>query len=162
MFFDEDIYSSVAELQEHLAGVLAPVATKYDLTLNAFGHTVVTGKVGEVVLSDAFNSALEPSPVSPTKYGPYSILGGSIKAALESSSYYNSTGVILSPSLSLGNTDTKSYWNLTKHIFRFSPATEADMYNGAHTVNEARRAESVIEGVRFYTKFILNVDESTL
>ncbi|KAH7909065.1 hypothetical protein BJ138DRAFT_1156113, partial [Hygrophoropsis aurantiaca] len=93
---------SVAELQKYFVGVLAPVATKYDLTLNAFGQTVVTGKAGEVVLSDAFNSALEPSPVSPIRYGPYSILGGSIKAALESSTFRNSTGVVLSPSLSLG------------------------------------------------------------
>ncbi|KAH7929097.1 carboxypeptidase S [Leucogyrophana mollusca] len=155
-------HSSVRDLQRHLADLLSPVAAKYDLTLEAFGQIVVTGSAGEVSLSDASYTALEPSPVSPTTYGPYSLLGGSIKAALASSTFYNTSGIIVAPSLSLGNTDTKSYWNLTKHIFRYSPFHESDMYNGAHTVNEARRAESVIEGIRFYTKFILNVDESEL
>lgn len=32
--------------------------------------------------------------------------------------------------------DTKHYWNLTKHIFRYSHLNSKDAYNGAHTVNE--------------------------
>ncbi|KIJ65710.1 hypothetical protein HYDPIDRAFT_110859 [Hydnomerulius pinastri MD-312] len=155
-------HSSVGELQQHLIDVLSPVATKYDLTLNAFGRVVRTGDAGEVTLSDAYGTALEPSPVTPAGYGPYSILGGSIKATLESSSFYNVTGVVVAPSLSLGNTDTMNYWNLTKYIFRFSPNAVSDHYNGEHTVNEALRAEAMIEAIRFYTKLILNIDESPL
>lgn len=32
--------------------------------------------------------------------------------------------------------DTKHYWDLTKHIFRYSHLNTKDGYNGAHTVNE--------------------------
>jgi hypothetical protein len=34
--------------------------------------------------------------------------------------------------------DTRFYWHLTKHIFRFSPSFDTDYYNGAHTVNEGK------------------------
>lgn len=34
------------------------------------------------------------------------------------------------------HTDTKHYWKLTKHIFRYSHAVDKDAFNGAHTVNE--------------------------
>lgn len=32
--------------------------------------------------------------------------------------------------------DTKHYWDLTKHIFRYGHKGGYDSYNGAHTVNE--------------------------
>jgi hypothetical protein len=34
--------------------------------------------------------------------------------------------------------DTQFYWNLTKHIFRFSPSFDTDRFNGEHTVNEGK------------------------
>jgi Gly-Xaa carboxypeptidase len=155
-------HSSVGELQQHMIDLLTPLATKYDLALVAFGNNVTCGGAGEVVLSDFLGTALEPSPVTPTEYGPWALLQGSIKAAFESSPTRNSSKVVVIPSLSIGNTDTQFYWNLTKHIFRFSPSFDTDRFNGEHTVNEAFRADSLNEGVRFYTKFILNVDESDL
>ncbi|KAF8845156.1 carboxypeptidase S [Paxillus ammoniavirescens] len=160
-------HSSVGELQQHLTDILYPVVSKYDLTLNAFGRVVHTGQGGVVTLSDAYGSALEPSPVTPAGFGPYSILGGTIKATMESSDFYNVTSIVVAPSLSLVHDhlvlpDTMYYWNLTKHIFRFSPNVVTDRYNGEHTVNEALRAEAMIEAIRFYTKLILNLDESLL
>jgi len=155
-------HSSVGELQQHLIDLLTPVALKYDLALVAFDRNVTSGGAGQVTLSEFLGSALEPSPVTPTKYGPWAILQGSMKAAFESSPALNSSNVVVTPSLSIGNTDTKFYWHLTKHIFRFSPSFDTDHYNGEHTINEALRADSLSEGVRFYTKFILNVDESDL
>ncbi|KAG6334184.1 hypothetical protein ID866_4899 [Astraeus odoratus] len=155
-------HSSVADLQQHLADVLSPVAERHDLALRAFGKTIRGGNSGELVVSDAFGTAVEPSPITPVGYGPYSVFSGTIKATMMSSKLYNAAEVIVSPALSLGNTDTMQYWNLTKHIFRFSFVTQDDYYNGIHTVNEALRAESMVEGIRFLTKLILNVDESLL
>lgn len=155
-------HSSVGELQQHMIELLTPLAIKYDLALVAFGSNVTCGGAGQVVLSDFLGTALEPSPVTPTEYGPWAILQGSIKAAFESSPARNNSKVVVIPSLSIGNTDTQFYWNLTKHIFRFSPSFDTDRFNGEHTINEAFRADSLNEGVRFYTKFILNVDESDL
>ncbi|KAI6000973.1 hypothetical protein F5J12DRAFT_894602 [Pisolithus orientalis] len=177
-------HSSVAELQQHLIDVLSPVAASHELTLRAFGRVMKTGDSGKIIISNNSGIALEPSPVTPVGYGPYSILTGTIKATITTSKLYNGTPIILGPSLSLGkyidisffcsplhninhglisaNTDTVWYWDLTKHIFRSSLVTKSDYYNGVHTVNEALRADAYIEGIRFLTKLILNVDESPL
>jgi hypothetical protein len=37
-------------------------------------------------------------------------------------------------------TDTRHYWSLTKHIFRYGHRGAADGYNGAHTINEGAEA----------------------
>ena len=78
--------------------------------------------------------------------------------------------------------DTRHYWNLTKHIFRYGHRGVADAYNGAHTINEgsrvpfylwrllncvkllptAIRAEGFLEQIRFFTRLILNADQSEL
>ncbi|KAG1843807.1 hypothetical protein DFJ58DRAFT_844227 [Suillus subalutaceus] len=171
-------HSSVGELQQHMVDLLTPLAAKYDLALVAFGSNVTCGGAGQVVLSDFLGMALEPSPVTPTGYGPWALLQGSIKAAFENSPSRNSSKVVVIPSLSIGtlvvwfvlhdsndwyqpgNTDTRFYWNLTKHIFRFSPSFDTDNFNGF--LIPAFRADSLNEGVRFYTKFILNVDEKSV
>jgi hypothetical protein len=36
--------------------------------------------------------------------------------------------------------DTRHYWRLTKHIFRYGHRGAADGYNGAHTTNEGEEA----------------------
>ncbi|RPD64385.1 carboxypeptidase S [Lentinus tigrinus ALCF2SS1-7] len=156
-------HSSVRELQKHMTDTILPIAKKYDLSVDAFGVSVSagSGQGGRVALSDAWGTALEPSPVTPTgKDDPYQILAGTIKATIESSEGYNAKGIVVAPLLAIGNTDTRYYWNVTKNIFRYHHLHENDRYNGAHTVNEAVRAEGWIESIRFYTKFVLNVDEN--
>ena len=59
-------------------------------------------------------------------------------------------------------TDTRHYWKLTKHIFRYSHASADAFYNGAHTINEAIKPTAVIEKISFHTKFLLNWDESDI
>ncbi|KAI0741428.1 carboxypeptidase S [Daedaleopsis nitida] len=133
-------HDSVAAVQKHMADVILPVAQKYNLSMDAFG--------------------VQPSPVTPTgNDDPFQILAGTIKATIESAEGYNAKGVVVAPQLATGNTDTRYYWNVTKNIFRYKHLHERDRYNGAHTVNEAVRAEGWIDSLRFYTKFILNCDE---
>ncbi|KAK7466413.1 hypothetical protein VKT23_005135 [Stygiomarasmius scandens] len=164
-------HSSVNEVKDHITSVIAPVAIEYNLALNAFGEDIPIFTEGQnlqnksrIILSEAFYSALEPSPVTPVALnGPYGVLSGTIKATLESSMRYEANRVVVAPSLALGNTDTRFYWNLTQHIFRYSHRGDKDdMYNGLHTVNEAVRADSIIEQIRFFTKLILNCDETKL
>ncbi|KAH7890736.1 hypothetical protein F5I97DRAFT_1826792 [Phlebopus sp. FC_14] len=94
--------SSVTELQRRLIDVVSPVVIKYNMTLEAFEREVVSGDAGRVTLSDAYGTSLEPSPTTPTEYGPWAVLAGSIKATFESSPTYNSSGVVVAPSLSIG------------------------------------------------------------
>jgi len=159
-------HSSVEDVQEHLTAVLAPIAKRFSLSLNAFGKNITTGSdifKGSITLSDAFGTALQPSPVTPVRdSAPFDILAGTIKATFENSTLWKPKQVVVAPTLAIGNTDTKFYWNLTRHIFRYAHIGEGDAYNGAHTVNEATKADSVVEEVRFFTRFILNWDESSL
>ncbi|TFY78058.1 hypothetical protein EWM64_g5954 [Hericium alpestre] len=156
-------HSSVGELQKYLTDLLTPVATLFNLSVNAFGQAADTASesAGELILSDAWGTALEPSPITPTHdNGPWKLLSGTIKATVHGESHGYDAVVI--PSLATGNTDTRWYWNLTRHIFRYTHRDSGDMKNGAHTVNEAVRARSMITELRFFTKLILNADETTL
>jgi len=75
--------------------------------------------------------------------------------------------------LTLKNTDTKRYWNLTKNIYRFAYLTMSGGFNNVHTVDEfivshhnsysylyAQSADVFVEQVRWFMNFIVNVDES--
>ncbi|THH27465.1 hypothetical protein EUX98_g6722 [Antrodiella citrinella] len=156
-------HSSLLELQERITAVLAPFAAKYNLTLTAFNTpiTSASSSSGSLVLSDAFGNALSPAPPTPLDAEPWKLLMGTIKASL-GESRHSGKQVVVSPMLALGNTDTRSYWNLTRHIFRYTHLGSMDHYNGVHTVNEAVRAEALVENVNFLTKFVLNWDEAAL
>lgn len=108
------LHSSVSELQTHLTEVLLPIASTFDLTFNAFGTDVVagSGKGGHLALSDAWGTALEPAPTTPTgKSGPYELLSGTIKAALARSPTYQNHTAIVMPSLALGMYDDSHDWS---------------------------------------------------
>ena len=89
------------------ADAILPVAEKHNLSVDAFGVTVTggSGSGGHVALSDAWGTALEPSPVTPTgEETPYQILAGTIKATIESAEGYNAKGVVVAPLSATGNT----------------------------------------------------------
>ncbi|KAI0032673.1 carboxypeptidase S [Vararia minispora EC-137] len=159
-------WSSVAELQQRYIDVLTPVTSALNLTFDPFGldlyQSTHTPSAGHVRLSDAYGTALNPAPITPTDgNSAWELLSGTIKSSLKTSSRTPvGTAIIVAPGLSLGNTDTRHYWNLTKNIFRYAHGGADDRYNGAHTVNEAIRAEGFLEMIRFHTRLILNADES--
>ena len=95
------------EVQEHITDVLAPVAEAFDLTLTAFGTNVTAGSGagGHLALSDAWGTALEPAPITPTDNdGPWGILAGTIQAAIHSSKANKGKRTVVTPTLAIGNT----------------------------------------------------------
>ena len=57
----------------------------------------------------------------------------------------------------LGGTDSKSYTNLTKNLYRFSPFVYShDDLNRLHGDNERIRHSDVQRGLNFYFHLILN------
>lgn len=98
-------HTSSDEVRERLTAIALPIVKEFNLSMDAFGELFDFGSEGRVLLQDAFYSALEPSPVSPVgNDGPFGVLAGTIKSTLESSSRYRAAGVVVSPSLGLGNT----------------------------------------------------------
>ncbi|CAE6428447.1 unnamed protein product [Rhizoctonia solani] len=150
--------SSVSALQDAITGKLLPLAEEYNLTLTAFSHANVTiGRGGNIKLSDAFDTALEPAPVSPTEgseAAAYRLLSGVIRKT-------RGDKTIVSPALMGGNTDTRFYWNLTANIFRYSHLSEEDAYAGVHTINEAIRVKGFVNMIQFFKNLILSADDAT-
>ncbi|GAW00929.1 carboxypeptidase S [Lentinula edodes] len=103
---------------------------------------------GHIELSQAFNHELEPAPRTPTSgkgSEPWDFLSGTIKATYAA------------------HTDTKYYWNLTRHIFRYNHKNGAyggEIATGVHTVNENIPLDHYLEMIRFFSTLILNADEA--
>lgn len=170
--------SSVAETEAHDTEVLKSLASKFNLTYTAFGKNVVDHgdrgayailAYGNLTLSEAFGKGgLEPAPTTPFEGDdaiPYQILSGSIKTAFNR--HRNVEGdddvIVVSPGIMPGNTDTKYYWNLTPHIFRYGHIrTTGTLLPNVHTVDEAMSIDNFVEIIRFFTTLIMNVDESAL
>ncbi|WVO21424.1 uncharacterized protein IAS62_002732 [Cryptococcus decagattii] len=174
-----NLASSVAELQQQITDVITPVASKLNLAVEAFakeiqphGHGCHFSKddsprAGKVILSVAFNSSLEPAPVSPfTVDSPaWRLLSGTVKGVYATrpgaeEAEDGNDEIIMAPSISTGNTDTKRYWNLTKNIYRFAYQIMGPGFNNIHTIDEHIEADAFVEQVRWFMNFIVNVDES--
>ena len=102
--------SSVKETKAHSTHLAGSLAKHFNLTFHAFG-TRISGEgapsSGSLTLSDAFRSAHEPAPATPTgkNAAPYQFLSGTIKAAYNSHrSLRGSDTIIVSPGMPSGNT----------------------------------------------------------
>ncbi|KAL5537057.1 hypothetical protein ACEPAF_880 [Sanghuangporus sanghuang] len=158
--------SSVASVKERDSDVIIELAKRFNMTLDSFGETLRTGSNGKISLSAAWDYALEPAPVTPTDAAPYKLLSGTIRAT------YNvhrgssrKEEIKIAPGIMAGNTDTCSYWNLTRHIFRYNHqdmSLDNNVPGGIHTVNESFAVDNLLEMIRFFATLILNADEYEL
>ncbi|KAI6041920.1 carboxypeptidase S [Pisolithus marmoratus] len=169
--------SSVAETEAHDTDLLKSLASKFNLTYHAFGKKVDRGQDdnavltnGNLTLSKAFDKGgSEPAPTTPFEGAdavPYRVLSGSIKATFNRHRGIEREDetIVVSPGIMPGNTDTKYYWKLTPHIFRYGHvrSKRGSLPPNIHTVNEAMLIDNFLEIIRYYTTLILNVDESAL
>ncbi|KAJ7583273.1 hypothetical protein C8J56DRAFT_1055032 [Mycena floridula] len=171
--------SSVDEAKEHDTKLLKHLAKNFNLSYTAFGTSISEEGVpafGSLTISDAWGTALEPAPKSPTKgseAAPFKLLSGTIKATYNAHRGLDGENIIVGlGGHSTGNTDTRYYWKLSRHIFRYNhknsgEGSDADLKedngigNGVHTVNESMSVDAFLEVIRFFTTLILNADEST-
>ncbi|KAI0034441.1 hypothetical protein K488DRAFT_77198 [Vararia minispora EC-137] len=165
--------SSVEHVQDFDTKRLAKLAHKFNLTISAFGKDVTpvgAPSFGKLTLEDAWGTSLEPAPITPTDADavPFRVLSGTIRATYDS--HYNTHAdgafkkeIIVSPGIMSGNTDTRYYWGLTDHIFRYNHhnAGSGRALAGVHTVNEHIAADDLVGIIRYFTTLILNVDEAT-
>jgi Gly-Xaa carboxypeptidase len=163
--------SSTAATKARDIELLKSLANNFNLSYTAFGSRISNEDApsyGTLILSTAFGDGLEPAPVTPSgeDAAPFQLLSGTIKATYNSHrNISGSDAIIVSPGIMSGNTDTRFYWKLTDHIFRYGHlgvASGGSLPSGVHTVNEAISIDSFVEMIRFYTTLVLNVDESSL
>ncbi|ETW78967.1 Metallo peptidase M20 [Heterobasidion irregulare TC 32-1] len=162
--------SSVAETKHRDTEALKVLAQQFNLSYTAFGAAISAKDApayGSLTLTDAWGTALEPAPITPTDSDavPYRILSGTIRATYDSHrDLVGGDNIFVSPGIMSGNTDTRYYWKLTSHIFRYNHHNSGNgsaLANGVHTVNEHIRIVDFVEIIRYFTTLILNVDEST-
>ncbi|KAJ1043567.1 hypothetical protein NDA10_007567 [Ustilago hordei] len=154
-----DVTLNTDDVRKHMHRTISPVARKLGLEVEGNGtpqwsfiSSSTKGKKGRVVLSDAFNSALEPAPFTPLGSAkPWVLLQGVMRAVWKD--------ILIAPDVMGGNTDTKSYWKLTKHIFRFSPGSDLPFpikgeEENIHTVDERTTIHGLVKATEFYKLLI--------
>ncbi|KAI0820814.1 carboxypeptidase S [Trametes gibbosa] len=158
--------SSVDAVKEHDTALLQGLAQEFNLSYTAFGSQI-TGKdapaYGTLTISDAWGAALEPAPISPIDAPEYALLSGTIKATYNAHRGLDGDmNIVVAPGIMSGNTDTRYYWALTPHIYRYNHHNSGNgtaLANGVHTINESIDADAFLEMIKFFTTLILNADE---
>ena len=103
-------FSSVAAVKAYDTRLLKKLAASFNLTYKAFGAMVSREGIpsdGTLTLSDAWGTALEPAPVSPTDENAtaYQLLSGTIKATYNAHrSLDGDDHLYVSPGIMSGNT----------------------------------------------------------
>lgn len=150
-----NVGSSSTVIKAHIAGLAVQVAQKHNLTLHAFNGTE---SPSSITLFHA-NEPLEPAPLTPTSLGqtPFAVLSGTTRALYGKE-------LLVSPGIMTGNTDTRYYWNLSEHIFRYGPGWDKEQsgLGNIHTVDERMGVRGHVDTVRWMGRWIRNLDEAEL
>lgn len=159
--------SSLGALKSRDTALLRSLATQFNLSFTAFGLSQSDESApayGTLTLSEPFHPGLEPAPITPIDEEPYQLLSGTIKATYNAHRSLKGDNINVAPSVMSANTDTRYYWNLTRHIFRYNHYNSGNgsTMGGIHTVNESIDVDAFVEMILFFTTLILNADESTM
>jgi Gly-Xaa carboxypeptidase len=157
-----NVGSSSSVIKKHIASLAAEVAHKHNLTLHAFNGTETPSSI---TLSHR-DTLLEPAPVTPTslhvssnttRLTPFNVLSGTTRALYGKE-------LLVSPGIMTGNTDTRYYWNLSEHIFRYGPGWDREQIGlgNIHTVDEKMGVQAHVDTTRWMWSWIRNMDEAEL
>ncbi|KAI9336703.1 hypothetical protein BDR26DRAFT_864405 [Obelidium mucronatum] len=163
-------HDSPHDLQSRYRSTLLKLTKKLKLNLTItefkdpsllFHESTISDAVGKVTIGSLSPfSVLEPSPVSPyntAEDNGWAVLEGTIHYLFDTEATSDQGNrVIVGPMFAGGNTDTKSYWGLSKSIYRFSPGADGE---GAHTVNEWVSMDTFLKSIKFYHELIRNWSE---
>lgn len=147
----------VASTADKVLEQIKQVAERYDLGV------VFQGKeVREPTKNGYFNYSLvgpiEPSPVTPVNDDEWSVFGGVLRYLYEDLVFPGEEKVFtVSPFLLPANTDTRSYWDLSKHIYRYLPGIPWPETH-AHSVDEQLPLGSHFQIVAWMYAYLLVVD----
>jgi Gly-Xaa carboxypeptidase len=163
---------SIAQVESHYENLIRPVAQTHDMVFEGF-HPLGSPSSSRRKITLWGVDALEPAPVSPTSAESFQVLSGTIRNTLkplktegikdqdqdQKRKEEEDKELIVTPYLMPANTDTKFFWALTKHIYRFTPINLLHSLNRAHTVDEFIKAEEFVREPLFFATLILNADD---
>ncbi|ORY41293.1 Zn-dependent exopeptidase [Rhizoclosmatium globosum] len=103
------------------------------------------------------DDSLEPAPITPTTGKPFQLVAGTIRQAM----VRGDEKLFVAPSLPTGNSDTRYFHSLSKHIFRFTALRDHDSHN-IHTVDEKCKMDDLVQSAGFFFQLLRNVDQDVL
>lgn len=162
-----DIRVHIAEttnsIKNDISRIISPIAQKHSLSFFDFNDEE------ELAMTNTPNSPdksirvraggigkaakISPSKVVPGTDTPWFIVAGTTRKVL-------GEGITVVPGMSPGNTDARWYADagVSDYIYRYSPgATLVDSKN-MHSMDEATSVTGHVNGVRWYSEFIRNMD----
>ena len=118
-------------------------------------------------LEVTYSKPLEPAPTSPSSGPIWDVLSGTIQD-LFNNAFVASNGtreneLYVTTGVFSGNTDTKYYWSLTNHIYRFIGALFEDgSLKTVHSINENIEMKNHLSAITFVYELIVNFNEADL
>jgi carboxypeptidase PM20D1 len=89
----------------------------------------------------------EPSPVSPTTGAAWTLLSRTVEEIFG--------GVIVTPYIQLGASDSRHFTRISDYVYRFSPFEMSKDERGTlHAMNERIRVATWLRGIRFYERLV--------
>lgn len=161
------IEQTVEDITNNINNKLSTLCQKYDLGLIHLGNTIIEPTV-KGYFNFTYHNTLEVSPLTPAFDAKWDIFSGNIRHLYEDLIYpefyhadsnTDSKFVITTPTIMSGNTDTRNYWNLTDHIYRFTPGEMDLTLNNIHSIDEHLEFTSHLQLIQFFYNYILSVDE---
>ncbi|CAK5284923.1 unnamed protein product [Mycena citricolor] len=139
---------SVRGVQDRYIDLLTPVAEEYDVAVVGFDEEPAANLTRYVKFSAP--SGVNASQVTPASGDAWSVFAGTALHLYPDS--------VVAPYLSTGGTDTRSYVNLTRAIYRFQAVDGSQRYN-IHTVDERVHVDGHMNAIRFIHSLIQNADQ---
>lgn len=150
---EENVNTVVSKLKADIS----TIADKFNLGLIIDNQEIIE-PTGHGYFNYSLIESLEPAPVSPINGESWNIFGGSLRYLYEDLIFPDSNDTfIVAPFLSTGNTDTKSYWDLTRNIYRYQPSI-ATKNSNIHSIDEKLDFEGHFHIIAFYYYYLQLVD----
>lgn len=151
------IEESVASTGKKVLDQIMSFADQYNLGVVS-NDVEMKEKTANGYINYNFNEPLEPAPVTPVGNEIWNLFGGALRHLYEDLVFPETNDTfIVAPYISTGNTDTKSYWDLTRNIFRYSPGLPTPKGN-IHSVDERLNFDGHLLVVAFYYYYLQVVD----
>ncbi|KUL89885.1 hypothetical protein ZTR_02970 [Talaromyces verruculosus] len=154
---------NISIVQERIVETIKPLAEKFNLRLIVREEDDDDKELPVNSFSISWWRRIEPSPVSSHESSPvWNHLAGVIKHVFDEPGDGND--VIVAPTMAVGNTDTKYYWDLSEQIYRFGPVRiwHDEGWGNLHSVNERIALDAHMESLTFYHELIRVFDEADL
>ncbi|KAK8078857.1 Peptidase family M20/M25/M40 [Apiospora phragmitis] len=157
--------NSIPEVKGRILDLIKPIVKHYGLGVSAFkgednNPDDLLGEFAPAYDVD-YNGTLTLSSTQPSQVAPVSPSSGDIwdvfSGTIQHSFAFEDGKVVPVGELMTGNTDTRHYLHLSKHVYRWTPTRKGGTQN-AHTVDEAIDMQAHMEALRFYYDLIRNFD----